>query len=729
MMAARAQLSSSGCRACRSVALELFTQTFIPRTTRFLPRTQALPSPAKAHSTFRPTLTRRSDAPSPSIRERIAREETEDDLQAQQDGSEVTSNLEKPWYLDVETPRHPTAIFEPPRLPDVPDDAPKLVSPLVEFTSTELGLDDLNLMDLREIHPPPALGPQLMMLFGTARSERHLHVSADRLVRWLRGRGVSTNADGLLGRNELKIKLRRRARKAKMLGTSGGGMRHDEDDGIRTGWVCVNLGTTGWSDVEAEVLGEDGQVLGFGVPQTGTTLVVQIMTEAKRKELDLETLWSRTLERCLRAKATIDAANSEIESEVDRIVPDAITSLGSGSPPSMASRRLFSTMAPCRSTVSTTLTDSLEAQHSSTLVSTLQSSSLESLEFGNTGGMQPVDRLYKLRLDFDRLSPEGAIQALTPSNPPSKFLKHFSVQIAALTPAESWSARTWLQVNGQLLGHPQYGLVKLVRLVDEMELDGISVQQDDFQLLLRGIIGAPYPDMSFLQARCKLALRVFDVMSLRGMSVLTPTSVVTLITALIQSGAQGKNTRDLQARLELLLAEADLPYMGEESLKQLLVTYALQGNWERLWDTWRIPPKYEAGRSRELYSFLLGLVAQTNHQMNCIEALRWVVPEMLHEIPPITPNAQLIDSLRTVARIADPGAAAGAARVIELSKVFGQPATGKQFAEAKRLMFNEFVRLFVFLKRYENPGSFKNAQPWTGKEMSDEANPYHTYNK
>ena len=78
------------------------------------------------------------------------------------------------------------------------------------------------------------------MLIGTARSEKHLHVSADRLCRWLRSTyKLRPNADGLLGRNELKLKLKRKAKKAKLLGSS---TDENADDGVRTGWVCVDVG-------------------------------------------------------------------------------------------------------------------------------------------------------------------------------------------------------------------------------------------------------------------------------------------------------------------------------------------------------------------------------------------------------------------------------------------------------------------------------------------------------
>src|SRR5205823_511693 len=85
---------------------------------------------------------------------------------------------------------------------------------------------------------------KLLMIVGTARSEKHLHVSADTFCRWLRKHhGLRANAAGLLGRRELKIKLRRKAKRMKLLANIGGQEPEGAiDDGIRTGWICCTVG-------------------------------------------------------------------------------------------------------------------------------------------------------------------------------------------------------------------------------------------------------------------------------------------------------------------------------------------------------------------------------------------------------------------------------------------------------------------------------------------------------
>ncbi|KAK4145998.1 ATPase synthesis protein 25, mitochondrial [Dichotomopilus funicola] len=298
-------LRAARCPACRASAARPFMSTFAARdqistrTTARSPQPSLLPrTSTAAFSAFRPSpnLLR-----GPSIEELAPAEPSADVENTPTSGSSSSADSppdkdkdDKPWYLQVEPPRHPTLLHTPSTLPSLPSSPPKILPLLLPYLADDLGLDALSILDLRTLDPPPALGPRLIMLFATARSERHLHVSADRLVRWLRGRGIAGDADGLLGRNELKTKLRRLARKAKLLGTSG--VVRGGDDGISTGWVCVNLGMVGGSVQEVVLRDEQGRTTGFGVPQTGETVVVQMMTEGRREELDLERYWGRKLE-------------------------------------------------------------------------------------------------------------------------------------------------------------------------------------------------------------------------------------------------------------------------------------------------------------------------------------------------------------------------------------------------------------------------------------------------
>lgn len=238
-----------------------------------------------------------------------------------------------PWYLQVNTPKPPAPshpLAERQIIPELPSNPPTILSPILQYLSIDSGLDNLSLIDLRHLDPPPALGANLLMIIGTARSVKHLNVSADRFCRWLRSKyKIRPYADGLLGRNELKLKLRRKARRLKLAQSVGNTLESSKDDGITTGWICVNLGsvegvgdeiragedkevdqTTAQAAEEIQqntALSDDGYI-GFGSRSTAPRIVVQMFTEEKRAEMDLEGLWEVRMARRTANDVKLDAA-------------------------------------------------------------------------------------------------------------------------------------------------------------------------------------------------------------------------------------------------------------------------------------------------------------------------------------------------------------------------------------------------------------------------------------
>ncbi|KAH6605337.1 hypothetical protein Trco_007044 [Trichoderma cornu-damae] len=250
--------------------------------------------------------------------------ETESEEQRhEQDTASDDGPTDGPWFLQVPAPKH-APLQHVASLPKVPQDAPRLLEPMMKYIYEDMGLDDLSMLDLRDLDPPAALGPNLVMIFGTARSERHLHVSAGRFVRWLRrNHQVGARADGLIGPGELKTKLRRLRKKAKMLGTNTT-ILPGADNGISTGWVCVNFTAHGRGAQESSSYDEDGRFSGFGAPQWGTTVVVQCMTESRRNELDLETLWRGILRRNLEEMRRVEGKAALHPSELETLVSSKI---------------------------------------------------------------------------------------------------------------------------------------------------------------------------------------------------------------------------------------------------------------------------------------------------------------------------------------------------------------------------------------------------------------------
>lgn len=223
----------------------------------------------------------------------------------------------KPWYLQVETPqRHSNPLLERQQIPELPPDPPPLLKPMLEHISIDLGLDDITIFDLRKIDPPPALGANLIMILGTARSEKHLHVSADRFCRWLKTTyKLTPYADGLMGKGELKLKMRRKARRARLLSNVGSSETATTDDGLRTGWICVNVGTIDDGRASVEDLTKQHGYVGFGSKAEGAKVVIQMLTEEKREELDLEDLWGKILRRHEKKEDRISKAQDGVSAD------------------------------------------------------------------------------------------------------------------------------------------------------------------------------------------------------------------------------------------------------------------------------------------------------------------------------------------------------------------------------------------------------------------------------
>lgn len=97
------------------------------------------------------------------------------------------------------------------------------------------------------------------------------------------------------------------------------------DDGIRTGWVCVNVGKVNDGELpedRTKVQRMEGMV-GFGAHTTGSNIVVQMLTEEKRGEVDLEKLWTGIINRARKQKEK-EIEDARIEaSPVEKALRDA----------------------------------------------------------------------------------------------------------------------------------------------------------------------------------------------------------------------------------------------------------------------------------------------------------------------------------------------------------------------------------------------------------------------
>ncbi|KAI4870073.1 hypothetical protein F4820DRAFT_320044 [Hypoxylon rubiginosum] len=646
-MVVRHALTTAGCSHCRLTVLKLFASPAnalpIIRAGSF----QCRPPPARVA----PIRTFSSDPirHDPSNSKEPTKEDSKEDIASEVPGQDATGDsglANQPWYLQVEPPRH-VASIEPPPLPEIPSGSPEIIGSLLKYASEDMGLGELSLLDLREIDPPAALGPDLFMLFGTARSERHLNVSAGRLVRWLRAKHrVYANADGLLGPNERKLKLRRKAKRAKLLGST----EENGDDGIKTGWICVNLGTIGRSNEESAVVAEDGRVAGFGVAQGGFTVIVQIMTEFRRAEMGLEALWKGALGQPADDPPKLETENPDDLHPLDK----AISS--SSRPPTIprnghfndTSRRTPFEQTRFYSTQQTTIPDTSESNP------LFDVDSKEALGQALKSDVhQKKSLLELLQAHLDTPSPFSTQQIQDTAS----FLRLSRLACQSLPPDHTWGFR--LDILTRLCESNKTNSTETFddaqRLLEEMNVYGIEITRQQCLQLLTCIYNS---NASELGEQSQLALQLLKTVQQRGQPVIANDIIVTIIEAMARSFKRHKSEEQLGLvrRLESLSLQSDLPCMEEPLIMRLMDAYYALRNWEGFWNAWRMPPRYLRPRSAAMYVHVYHLAANTGSPAVCTMILRRCFQEMFAEEPPVSPTGAVRTAVLECIRVVEPQA-------------------------------------------------------------------------
>ena len=626
---------------------------------------------------------------------RAVEEDAEEELEYLDELSEAETQASTiPWYLQVDSPqRAPQPLSERQRIPELPVSPPPILEPLLQQVSIDLGIDDLSLLDLRRLDPPPALGANLLMIIGTARSEKHLHVSADRLCRWLRSTyKLRPNADGLLGRNELKLKLKRKAKKAKLLGSS---TDENADDGVRTGWVCVDVGVVEEAEGETNEPAKQDYI-GFGRRTEGVRMVVQMLTQEKREEVDLETLWGGILRRGTQpqmegTEEDAEALSSENTTTQDSIAAPMRPSGASGHSSILGQTRAFHTSARHlvqsteQAAAATSTTNGFEAFD----LDQIRKSVMQDMGSGDylkaTKDLRQVSqyvpqlqnegwRLYlldMLRTYLASLPREKALEELGSSDSPTPFLTCFKGALSLYPTEFEAESRIWLHVYARGLQHPEYHKGNLYALLDELLCAGVRISRPAFIYALRSLL-VPGVRGGVSTKALHSATKILQAMYDQGMNILTEDIFVELQEAASEKPAQVRSpyqvyahpdeTHDLpglrmtpvQRRLHVLTKTIDLPPFSDESRMRLMDIHAKNQYWLEFWDIFKMAPRQGQPNSATMYAFMFGTVAQTGHQKACMNVLRTWAPEIEREQPPVAFEGDVADAIRACLRVADP---------------------------------------------------------------------------
>lgn len=723
MSVSRAVASTLRCGACRSAIVSTFASLAgVEVRTSSVVVQPPLRSPLQEQRRRLSSLPARRSAQQLDDLHKDGEDGTESAHEQDQSLSTPAGNAPLPWYLQAQPQErtidssHPLA--ERQRLPDIPPDPPPLLQPLLEHISVDLGLDDLTLLDLRKLDPPPALGGNLLMVVGSARSEKHLHVSADRFCRWLRStHKLRPYADGLLGRNELKLKMRRKARRSKMMTNVGASETSNPDDGIRTGWVCVNVGRVEPAQGQESVLAVEGNFVGFGRRESGgATIVVQMFTEEKRADIDLEGLWGEVLRRSNKRKEAREKGVGQIAGSVadpplegkevrpqDRIPLDSTslvtTTLNistsfapasvSNSQSSQQKRTLHSVVGGRAGSAtmlqSKALSSCIRRQPYHYEVNTRESS-------GQSVGLKNPFEFFKNVLEgpsFEPLKHLSSTDALNYSlqylrglpyhaarqqlgsgewnNAETSFMRYFFNNIPRYPGLCHWQCVIELFSHAMDLDHPSYQPETLVQLLDTMQHSVDEVPEPVFHSALRALAHRAQHQISsgdFPQAYQTFdhALTLLDTMHSTGHTVVSESIFLLLHAAITPptppSHHAPATTAQLAAHQRALrrfheLFTEDLA-LGPSSYHALLAAYAQHRNWTGFWDVWRALPRHFLARSDAMYELLFTAVAETGHQMHAIDALRSCVPQMELEEPRVELRGSVARAVLSCLVVAEP---------------------------------------------------------------------------
>ena len=701
---ARAALPSIACTHCRLALLK----SFIPNASVSVqPPTRPIVSQPTDHQSrsrrhFSVFHSWRSDL----VQQRYPSEngaiENDNSLEAElapNEDAAPASATSTPWYLQVDTPqRTSNPLLQRQQIPELPPDPPPLLQPMLEHISTDLGLDDLMLYDLRNIDPPPALGANLLMVLGTARSEKHLHVSADRFCRWLKTtHKLSPHADGLLGRGELKLKLRRKARRARLLSNVGSSETSNADDGIRTGWICVDVGTIddGRDPVET-LVGQEGYV-GFGEEVGGAKVVIQMLTAEKREELDLEDLWGKMQRRQKRKEERFSRGQEALlttqevgpwSSKQERSSSDLLSSLSSSHKPPTGKfdqrRHYHHQSVSLGASLEASLNSGhrgldelslepnirpLEDSHPERGTESTFSNTQEHQRWGGKGHFGDASKLIALRALVDhlkRLPSQDAIRELgkgADDFDSTAFLSSFYRSYPLFPSADHWECRLAVVCHGIIICHPGYPKIHLDYLTEEMQSSLVDIPAKIFLRLFKTFLSSSREDAGrpcLSEKSLRAAVNVLEFMSLRGHDILTEEIRSDLLVATVRAStcSDRHHYKKLSGRALQNLKYLFDDYLGKppivETELRVLHEHADQRDWSGFEEHWRGFARDMRPRPKALYLAMFRRVAQRKHQAFVMRILRERVPEMHREEPAVQLDADLAEAVTECLLVAEP---------------------------------------------------------------------------
>jgi hypothetical protein len=419
------------------------------------------------------------------------------------------------------------------------------------------------------------------------------------------------------------------------------------------------------------------------------------LTEEKRGEIDLESLWSGILRRGTQLHVE-DAEDAEALStgnaSTPEALPESIRPAGTAGPSSIlgqtrgfhtSARRLLQEVEPAATAGSTA--NDFEALN----LDQLRKSAMQNIVSGDylkasnvllqasplvpqlqNGGWR-LCLLDLLRTYLSSLPRDQALQELGNSDSPTPFITCFKDALSLYPTEFEAESRIWLHVYARGLEHPDYDKGNLYALMDELLLAGVRISRPAYIYALRSLI-LPGTRGGTSTKSLNAATTILEAMYEQGMDILTEDIFVELQEAAAATPAQvtspyqvythpddthdlpGMRMTPVQRRLHVLTKTIDLPPFSDESRMRLMHLHAKNQYWLEFWDIFRMAPRQGQPNSAAMYAFMFSTVAQTEHQKACMNVLRTWTAEMGRERPPVALQGEVAEAIKACLRVADP---------------------------------------------------------------------------
>ncbi|KAH0146960.1 hypothetical protein KCU67_g12034, partial [Aureobasidium melanogenum] len=382
-----------------------------------------------------------------------------------------------------------------------------------------------------------------------------------------------------------------------------------------------------------------------------------MMTDEKRGQIDLETLWSGILKRSIKAKTDKD---QEVDDAEKRVRSGMLLEESTDTPGAYRYRPHAADYPSGQQA---------RAYHSSSKHSTQQGAQISTTSQIIPQSDRSIQSAVIMNHMVDHLktmSTNEAHRALgnnSTDQESTPFLRAFYSAMPRFPETTHWHAHISLHCHAVRSGHCGYSSTCLIQDLESMRMACLVPDEKCYLAVLEAImlpclgkntVAQVYMDRITLRR----ALAVLDRMFEDGYDPLS-----NLVCQILYQATSTRPTMVEESQLPV--NDKSIPtYQQPSRLHQLttaLSVYALRTSaqnaaWSEFWDTWRSMPCRMSARSSDMYVIMFEQIAETNSRKDAMNALRQCVPEMLREQPAVRLGGQVAAAILRCLLVAEPRA-------------------------------------------------------------------------